>query len=108
PAVRNADKWRIQKLGQWVSPLDVVSNGARTLHAFDRGVRYDDGQLKLQIDSLDATLVAPGQPALLDFHNQLPDLNQGMSFNLFNNIWGTNFTMWFDDDASFRFRLAVE
>jgi hypothetical protein len=26
-----------------------------------------------------------------------------MYFNLYNNIWNTNFPMWFSDDAKFRF-----
>lgn len=101
PVVNDPQGWEIHKLGQWISPTDVISKGARTLHSFDQGVRCDG----VEIDSLDAALVAPGQPALLDFHDRLPDLSQGMHFNLFNNVWGTNFTMWFDDDAVFRFRL---
>ena len=28
-------------------------------------------------------------------------------FNLFNNIWNTNFPMWYEDDARFRFVLSV-
>ena len=27
--------------------------------------------------------------------------------NLHNNVWGTNFTMWFDDDLRFRFVLEL-
>ncbi|WP_281275922.1 hypothetical protein [Dictyobacter alpinus] len=33
------------------------------------------------------------------------DLTRGMSFNRYNNTWGTNFTMWYEDDARFRFTL---
>ena len=28
-----------------------------------------------------------------------------MHFCLYNNVWGTNFVMWFDDDMQFRFLL---
>ena len=52
-------------------------------------------------------LVAPGKPSLLDFNNDQPDMNGGMHFNLYNNIWGTNFPMWYDEDARFRFRLRI-
>ena len=30
-----------------------------------------------------------------------------MHFNLVNNLWGTNFVMWYEDDARFRFSLTV-
>jgi hypothetical protein len=30
-----------------------------------------------------------------------------MHVNLFNNVWGTNFRMWFDEDARFRFVLRL-
>ncbi|NOG48471.1 MAG: hypothetical protein HND48_02750 [Chloroflexi bacterium] len=52
-------------------------------------------------------LVAPGRPSLLDFHNRLPDMSGGVHFNLYNNVWGTNFPMWFEDDARFRFVLRA-
>jgi len=42
---------------------------------------------------------------LLNFNNDLPDLSQGMHFNLHNNLWGTNFPMWFEEDCRFRFIL---
>jgi len=28
-------------------------------------------------------------------------------FYLFNNTWGTNYIMWFGEDISFRFLLAI-
>lgn len=105
PLVEQVERWAINKLGQWISPLEVVSRGGRTLHGFDRGILYQGEDGILQIDSLDATLVAPGKPSLLDFHNEMPDLRGGMHFNLYNNVWGTNFPMWFEEDASFHFQL---
>jgi len=45
---------------------------------------------------------------LLQFDNDPPDLRGGMHFNLFNNIWGSNFTMWYEHDVRFRFKIAME
>ena len=53
-------------------------------------------------------LVAPGEPSLLDFNDRQPPLERGMHFNLYNNVWGTNFPMWSDEDARFRFVLRPE
>jgi hypothetical protein len=35
-----AEVWRLEKMGQMISPLVVVSKGARSLHAIDRGCFY--------------------------------------------------------------------
>jgi hypothetical protein len=107
PLTQESGTWAIHKLGSTINPRDVVSNGARTLHGSHGGVSYREGNFQLNIDSFDAPLVAPGKPSLLDFHNQLPDMTGGMHFNLYNNIWGTNFPMWFEDDARFRFVISV-
>jgi hypothetical protein len=95
----------MDKLGQPVSPLEVVKNGNRTLHAVGAGVEYRDRRGGLAIDTLDVPLVAPGAPSLLNFTNRQPAMRGGVHFNLHNNIWGTNFPMWFEDDMRFRFAL---
>ncbi len=105
PIAPNVQGWRMEKLGQLISPLEVVRNGNRRLHAVGSGVYYEDNRGKLSIETLDAPLVAPGEPSLLDFNNHRPALKKGMHFNLYNNVWGTNFPMWYDDDARFRFKL---
>ena len=97
----------MEKLGAWVSPLDVIRNGSRHLHATGKGVRWQREGQGLQIESLDAPLVAPGQRSLLDFTNRLPVMRKGVHFLLLDNLWGTNFPMWFDEDARFRFTLQL-
>lgn len=106
PAISRADGWVIQKMGREVSPLDVVSDGNRKLHAMDRYVAYSDDRGRFEVNSLDAPLVAPGEPSLLDFNNRRPPMLRGMHFNLYNNVWGTNFPMWYEGDARFRFSLV--
>jgi hypothetical protein len=97
--------WRLGKLGQAIDPHDVVRDGNRKLHAVDRGATYGDRSGQLSIETLDAPLVAPGAPSLLEFNNRQPRLSQGVHVNLYNNIWGTNFPMWYEEDARFRFTL---
>ncbi|GCE25178.1 hypothetical protein KDA_06620 [Dictyobacter alpinus] len=108
PVVSYEEGWLLEKMGQWISPLDVITNGNRHLHAVGRGVMYKTSEEELLLETQDAALVAPGQPSLLDFTQQQPSMLQGMHFNLFNNIWGTNFPMWYEDDARFRFTLAIQ
>ncbi len=48
-----------------------------------------------------------GSRLVLD--NQLPDLQaDGFHLNLYNNVWGTNFPMWYDEDALFRYRWCFD
>ncbi len=105
PIAPQPNGWRFEKVGQPIDPCDVVSKGARTLHAIDQRVTYEGETHRLEVCSLDAPLVAPEAPALLDFHNRLPAMHGGIHFNLYNNVWGTNFPMWFAEDAQFRFKL---
>ncbi len=98
---------RMDKLGEWIDPLEVVSRGNRALHAIGDGVEYADEKGKILLRSLDAPLMAPGIPPLMEFTDALPDLRQGPHFNLFNNLWGTNFPMWFEGDLKFRFNIEI-
>ncbi len=105
PKVSPAVLWQMDKLGQMVDPLDVVPAGGSKLHGLNSGLTLRDGPNGLEICTLDAALVAPGEPSLLDFSPDLPRLVKGAHFNLYNNTWGTNFPMWYEDDGQFRFSL---
>ena len=84
-------------MGLWIEPRDII--GSPLITATDYGVKNDNAE----IESLDAVLAAPFGRRLLDFepHPEKRDLY----FNLYNNIWNTNFPMWYSDDAVFRFKL---
>ena len=101
PPLAAGDAWSVEKLGQRVDTGDVVSRGARGLHASVGPVRAGP----FSVESLDAALVSVGGPRLLDFDNKLPKAARGVCFNLWNNAWCTNFPQWYAEDARFRFQL---
>jgi len=101
-----AKGWTLEKLGQKIAPLEVVRDGNRRLHAVE-AAEYHNADEYLRLDTLDAPLVAPGEPSLLNFNNRQPPLQHGMHVNLYNNVWGTNFPMWYAEDARFRFVLRL-
>jgi len=105
PCVPQPQSWMMDKMGELISPLDVIEGGNRTLHAVQSGLRCPIVSGELMLETLDVPLVAPGNPRLLHFDKSLPDLSGGMHFNLYNNVWGSNFPMWYDEDALFRFRI---
>ena len=92
----------IQKMGEDIRPDQVVPGGNRRMHAADE-VRLEHGVFR----TLDAPLIAIGGPCLLNFTEELPRLEQGFSLNLYNNVWGTNFPMWYGEDARFRFEIET-
>ena len=92
---------KIEKMGSLIDPTDVAENGNRTMCAVDRKICLEHTEW----ETVDAPLFCPENPALLNFTNEKPRMDQGFFLNLHNNVWGTNFCMWYDEDARFRFRL---
>ncbi|WP_374009140.1 DUF5054 domain-containing protein [Leifsonia sp. LS-T14] len=107
PLVDHPNRWAPRKLGMLVDPNRVVRNGNRTMHAVD-AIEYRNGSKQAQLVSVDAPLVALGRPRLLEFDNTFNNLDDGFYFNLHNNVWGTNFRMWFDEDATYEFHLSLD
>lgn len=107
PAITDDSGYLLDKMNHQFSPLYVVRDGNRSLHGIIRGVEYSDEGSGFELDSLDAFLVAPGKKSLLDFDNSQPRPKEGLHFCLCNNVWGTNFMMWFEDDMRFRFKLRL-
>jgi hypothetical protein len=97
----------MDKSGQRVSPFDVVAAGSRHLHAVTKGFGYKDKRGSLEIETVDAPLIALGEKSPLNFSRSQPDLSAGVHCGLFNNAWGTNYIMWFKEDMRFRFLLSA-
>ena len=91
------ERWQIHKMGLWIRPEDIL--GSPYISGTDFGVRNS----QYTIESLDAALVAPYGRRLLQYGARPAE--QDLYFNLYNNIWNTNFPMWYSDDALFRFRI---
>ena len=92
-----AEEWEINKMNQWIRPEDIIDS--KLIVATDKGIKNSD----VIIEPLDSCLVAPYGRNLLKY--KMNDLKQDMYFNLYNNIWNTNFPMWYSDDAMFRFNI---
>jgi hypothetical protein len=103
--VATPGRWRFRKLGTLVDPLDVVKGGNRSYHAITEA-EYQGCDGAYRIIPLDSPLAAIGKPKMLCFDEHFEDPAAGVYFNIFNNIWGTNFPMWLEGDG--RSRFAVE
>lgn len=95
-----------EKLGQPVNLLDVVERGNRQMHGIDRYVDIQTSQGTIRIWSETAFLINVGEPCGLNYSTAYPDKREGIHFNLSNNLWGTNFSMW--NEGSLTYRFTVE
>lgn len=96
----------VEKTGEMIDVLDVVEGGNRQLHGMDRYVEIVTSTGRIRITSLDALLVAVGERNLLNHSTKQPDIGKGVHFCLFNNVWGTNFSMWFEGSITYRFCIT--
>ncbi|NLL56011.1 MAG: DUF5054 domain-containing protein [Clostridiales bacterium] len=102
------DSLRYTKLGQEINPYDVVENGGRNLSCVEN-IYGKAGDFIVKIENIHAPLVSMGGGKILRFDNEYEDIeNKGISFNLHNNIWGTNFPLWYLDNAYFKFVISLE
>ncbi|KUO69233.1 MAG: hypothetical protein APF77_03135 [Clostridia bacterium BRH_c25] len=99
-------KWLMKKMGDYISPYSVISNGNRNMHSVEE-IAYNS-EKGIAVEPLDAPLVSIGDAKILRFDNEAASLSKGMFFNLHNNIWGTNFPMWFEEDMKYRFLIKLK
>ena len=97
---RALGSWRMQKLGYNLALDTTVENGSRSLHAIEQ-LTYE-GEQTLTIKNLDSPLVSLDERKLLRFDNVMPRANGVFQFNLLNNIWNTNFPLWYEQDGRSR------
>ena len=96
-----SDDIKLKKLGCLVNPQEVTNNGSRNLHAV-QGV----GMGNYEIINRHSPLVSVGKGKILEFDNKFEDVKtDGLSFVLYNNVWGTNFPLWYEDNAKFTFEI---
>ena len=89
--------WSANKLGSWIDPSDIVDGGTKHLHGVtEDGLRVQDGDSTMQISSIDAAVANFGK---LDaypspVHETADTSTYGSSYVLWDNLWGTNYVMW--------------
>ena len=81
-----------QKLGRYVDALDVVHRGAVNFFPADAmRLSVDATNASVTVSSLDAAFAGIGKPWPFPVRvSEQPEGAPDFSYNLFNNIWGTN------------------
>ena len=100
----STNKVKLRKLGCLVDPEEVAYNGSRNLHAV-QSVEVDN----FEIVNMHSPLVSFGKGKILEFDNTNEDVTKdGLSFVLYNNVWGTNFPLWYEENAKFEFQIKMK
>ena len=92
---------KYNKLGYEINPFDIVKNGNRNLSAV-WSVDFKEFKIKNCL----SPLVSIGRGKILEFDNKYEDVSKdGISYILYDNVWGTNFPLWYEDNAYFKFEI---
>lgn len=112
PGAVDEESWVMKKMDSHIKPQEIIVNGSHALHAVSQGVSVlsRDHSEQLHISTLDVPLVNLGRPNPFPNPCDGPDMAHGVSFNIVNTIWGTNFAMWMHNpkDANMAFRFVLE
>lgn len=95
-----------EKIGERVDLMDVVEKGNRQMHGIDRYVDLITSKETIRISSKEAFLLNVGEAQGLNYSTNYPDKRKGVHFNLSNNLWGTNFSMW--NEGSLTYHFVIE
>lgn len=98
---------RLEKMGTLIDPREVVPHGNRQLHSV-KAIEAETAHTRLRLTPLDAGLFGLSSLPFLNHTTQFPDPAMGGRFVLFNNKWGTNFSMWTEGDLIYRFILDFD
>ncbi len=98
----------LSKLGQWINPNEVVDMGGKKLHAVSLA-RLQKGEKAYVIKNRHSPLLSLGKGKILEYDNKVEDYQKdGITFVLHDNVWGTNFPLWYEDNAYFKFEITEE
>jgi len=102
PLIQNGN-WKIDIIGSDIDPQNVVKNGSHNLFPQLDGIKFvgDQGDTVIHIESLDSGFLSIGAPNPFPLLNASPQrIMNGFYFNLANNVWGTNFVLWYPFDPA--------
>ena len=101
--MEDAHALHIKKIGQWIDPRQCVPRGNQRVHGVESFEWLNrDGNI-LRVSPLHTPLISLGQPKLLEFEGVAA--YDRVYMNLHNNLWGTNFKMWYDEDIVCQFLI---
>lgn len=88
--------------------MTVVENGNRNLSAV-QNISFKTNEGLYKIINHHSPLASIGKGKILRFDNKFENVEtDGLSYILHNNVWGTNFPLWYEDNAYFKYTLEEQ
>ena len=99
--------YRLGKPGAVIDPeTQIISCANHALLNIEHEVTAIGEEGCLTVCAKDTPLLAIGASGIYDYQKEFPrDRKNQLWFDLFNNMWGTNFPQWIEGDLRFRYTL---
>ncbi len=107
PAAPELKRYRVNKPNVVLDPsADIQENANHALYCLENFISAEDEKHGICVIPQDTPLAALGDTGIYKFRKEyVPPREPVIHFNLFNNMWGTNFPQWLGGDMSFRYIL---
>ena len=97
--------FKLVKIGEEVGTDETVSMGGKNLNAVQKSILKTDAGSFDFVNS-DCPLISIGKGKILEYDNRNEDIKKdGVSYVLYDNVWGTNFPLWYEENARFSFEI---
>lgn len=97
---------RFVKIGSEIDPYNVASRGGRNLSAVEK-VKFSASESVITVINKHSPLVSLGKGKIIEFDNLFASADEGLSFVLHDNIWKTNFPLWYKGSAGYVFEIFL-
>jgi len=106
PFACEAPGYRFNKNGQLLDPAtDIADNANHALYALESFATMSQGGHGVCIVTRDTPLTAIGETGIYTFRKSYEEHEPVLYFDLFNNMWGTNFPQWMGGNYRFCYTL---
>ena len=93
------------KMGEEIDYRTTASMGGRNLHAVEKCIIKND-ENTFELYNRHSPLISIGRGKILEYDNKIESVEKdGVSYVLCDNVWGTNFPLWYEDNARFAFSI---
>ena len=104
----NTADFKLVKVGSLIDYNSTVSMGGRNLHAVEKCVMKNDFGT-FDFINRHSPLISVGRGKILEYDNKIESIEKdGVSYVLYDNVWGTNFPLWYEDNARFEFDIRLQ
>lgn len=106
PAI-DGNTLRFVKTGTQINPYDICDKGNRNISAVEC-VTFSSRTAQVKIVNKHAHLVSLGGGRILEFDNKYASAkNAGIAYILHDNIWKTNFPLWYEGNAYYETKIII-